>query len=1176
MTAFMLLNASAALPVTAAQPGIADGYTIVDTCYSPELDMYVAAAKNLSSQITPGVLLYSQTGEEWSVGRNINSMTHYAGKYTAQNVVWWEKEHIFVAIADNNVLTSQDGMAWVINSDLSGKSNSIVQTNGDALVINSRKTLRVFDDLLTPQIEMLASNSDIYGKALGVTDTEPYTYVIFDKSAAYVFSPKPEEAVLTEEAQFSDSICEEIEETAKDIGDICEEDEIFFGLGEDKLNLKAVSINNLTDNPVDAVYIPSSDAWAVIDGGSGLKLFDRATNKMSVLKTLTLTDAGSASESISAAAVGSGYIMVGAQNGNLYAAPETAAAVAEGEPVWERLEPGEGTERISGKIYSISSVNENTFFFATQKDTYTAVKTEEGWKYYDGLTSKLTSGGVTRIEIPESGSSETEIIPQSLTYAGRPSINKIDSVSLLCDLPEGISAQDIDGGIKIITNSTVSAHHKLTFEALAQNGQRLIFDVDIVDEDHVDVDGFEELATPQSGEGDKQYKYSAVVIGTDGKAMSRQAVMNVVSMPLGVEFDEESGMFTVHENAVEGDIILEIYSNGKPENVITKTIHVGKSHPAFIEIVSGASALRIPDTGTQTAQYAAVVYDQVMKEITDAQISWSVEAKSISTMSDIGINAQKGELSVGAPAYAGTIYVKAAAKTDSSVNAVKEVTLNYTDKRMAAEDLKALDIDTENPIENNMELKTEGGYGSTITWKSSDETLLLSDGTVIRPSREDKKVTLTAAAALNGKRAEQKFELTIKKADNLCKNGDFADGTSMGWLPEGGSVLNVLPEEGKNVLNVSGTGAYQEFTFTNNSSYAVEIEAKAKAGAVISLVSSVNGRFAQISCDGTYKVQKTTIDYRKQKDSFEEKISVQCSPEVTISSMKIYEITLELEKVTTAVNTAAYSKSQSDIDKAKALLEDFYDLPVRAQLYERLNSINTSASGGTGGGGGGGGAVSRPGSVAPSGTASNVNNVSSPAKQEDNYDDILDTYLLKFKDMKNHWAREDVEYMGALNIIDGNDAGEFVPDSNISRAEFAALITRTMGLEETPYENSFFDVVSEDWYSGYVQTVRSNDFMNGYDGLFNPNTAISREEIAKVIVEAYNSRTQTKLQQGKALYFNDIDDISYWAYDYVAEAAELGFVNGVTDELFAPKSPATRAQAAVMLKRVYDKLNPAD
>ncbi len=94
--------------------------------------------------------------------------------------------------------------------------------------------------------------------------------------------------------------------------------------------------------------------------------------------------------------------------------------------------------------------------------------------------------------------------------------------------------------------------------------------------------------------------------------------------------------------------------------------------------------------------------------------------------------------------------------------------------------------------------------------------------------------------------------------------------------------------------------------------------------------------------------------------------------------------------------------------------------------------------------------------------------------------------------------------------------------------------------------------------------------------MFKPNSAITREEIARVIVAAYNNKTNTSLQTGRTLYFNDLDDISHWAYDYIVEAADMGFIYGITDELFAPKQNATRAQAAAMLKRVYDKLHPTE
>lgn len=74
-----------------------------------------------------------------------------------------------------------------------------------------------------------------------------------------------------------------------------------------------------------------------------------------------------------------------------------------------------------------------------------------------------------------------------------------------------------------------------------------------------------------------------------------------------------------------------------------------------------------------------------------------------------------------------------------------------------------------------------------------------------------------------------------------------------------------------------------------------------------------------------------------------------------IKQLKVFEITLELNKVSSAVNKAVYSKSSTNINDAKKLVLAFYDLPIREELLDKLNSINPSSGGNSGGGGGGGG-----------------------------------------------------------------------------------------------------------------------------------------------------------------------------------------------------------------------------
>ena len=702
-------------------------------------------------------------------------------------------------------------------------------------------------------------------------------------------------------------------------------------------------------------------------------------------------------------------------------------------------------------------------------------------------------------------------------------------------------------------------------------------------EDHIDIIGRDVMAIPVSGDVSEQYEYSAEVIGTDGQSMKRDTVLEITSMPDDVTFDSKSNTFTLYEDTKPGEIVITAYSKVNPENRLEKHIKIDNPKPAKIELDEAPDEIYIPDNEISTHKYSASLYDQTDKMLPDEKAVWSVEAKDIKSMDGITMNRTTGELSVENKAVKGIVTVKSVSESDDEVVAQIDVKLNYTDFRIVKEDFAELGLDTLQAVTENLPLVTEGTLGSTIQWRSTNEDLIQTDGTVIRPSRENKKVTVTGVGEYNSATVENKYELIVKKADNLCVNGDLSNGTAEGWNPKGETVLTIEQEGEKNVLKSKGSGAYQTLIFTNDSSYGFNARVKAASGSKIRLVSEKAGIIAEITANGSYQDIKESHIYNKQKNSFEDKIYLECNGELLIEKLAVYEITLEYNAASSAVNKAYYSKSEADINAAKLLLDEFYDLPVRDDLYDKLNSINSSSGGSTGGsssgggGGGGGGSVSKKDPLPSTVNTDNpVNVIPVLTKPDDNTADELDTYLLRFKDMKNHWARADVEYMAELGVVNGDENDIFRPDDNVSRAEFATMITRAMELEETPYENSFFDVVTEDWYSGYVQTVRSNDYMSGYDGLFKPNSAITREEIARVIVAAYNNKTNTALQTGRALYFNDLDDISHWAYDYIVEAADMGFIYGITDELFAPKQNATRAQAAAMLKRVYEKLHPTE
>ncbi|MCZ8523104.1 MULTISPECIES: S-layer homology domain-containing protein [Paenibacillus] len=177
-----------------------------------------------------------------------------------------------------------------------------------------------------------------------------------------------------------------------------------------------------------------------------------------------------------------------------------------------------------------------------------------------------------------------------------------------------------------------------------------------------------------------------------------------------------------------------------------------------------------------------------------------------------------------------------------------------------------------------------------------------------------------------------------------------------------------------------------------------------------------------------------------------------------------------------------------------------------------------------------------------------------------------------FDDLASHWAQADVELLANKLVVDGVSADEFQPDRSITRAEFAALVVRSLSLNAVTTNTYFTDIESSAWYANTVASATYAGIINGYeDNTFRPNAEITREELAAMVVRAANyagiETSVSSAKQAEVLSkFEDADSI-VWANAEVAAAINAGLVNGLTDSEIAPVSEATRAQAATMLKR---------
>jgi hypothetical protein len=96
------------------------------------------------------------------------------------------------------------------------------------------------------------------------------------------------------------------------------------------------------------------------------------------------------------------------------------------------------------------------------------------------------------------------------------------------------------------------------------------------------------------------------------------------------------------------------------------------------------------------------------------------------------------------------------------------------------------------------------------------------------------------------------------------------------------------------------------------------------------------------------------------------------------------------------------------------------------------------------------------------------------------FDDISDSY----------WASDFIWFLSARIIVNGRSNDLYVPEGNVTRAEFITILTRmTPGIDpfSTP-SAGFLDVSPDDWYAKYIDWGVENGIVYGYgNGCFGPD-----------------------------------------------------------------------------------------
>ncbi|MGE5398079.1 MAG: S-layer homology domain-containing protein [Chitinophagales bacterium] len=151
------------------------------------------------------------------------------------------------------------------------------------------------------------------------------------------------------------------------------------------------------------------------------------------------------------------------------------------------------------------------------------------------------------------------------------------------------------------------------------------------------------------------------------------------------------------------------------------------------------------------------------------------------------------------------------------------------------------------------------------------------------------------------------------------------------------------------------------------------------------------------------------------------------------------------------------------------------------------------------------------------------------------------------------------KYISSKNLMTGYSDGSFKPDQAITRAELATILVKAKGLKlYKPAKPTFKDVKPGNWAYSYVETVYKAGLLKGYKDKFRPAAKATRAELSNTLLN------MTKESEPKTDLPQNIKDVknTHWAKNKIAVAIDANIVQPINAQSFAPNRNATRADTA--------------
>ncbi len=177
---------------------------------------------------------------------------------------------------------------------------------------------------------------------------------------------------------------------------------------------------------------------------------------------------------------------------------------------------------------------------------------------------------------------------------------------------------------------------------------------------------------------------------------------------------------------------------------------------------------------------------------------------------------------------------------------------------------------------------------------------------------------------------------------------------------------------------------------------------------------------------------------------------------------------------------------------------------------------------------------------------------------------------------QEHWAYEAVEFLYEHGVIKGYPDGNYVPDAEVTRAEFCAMVVSALRLREKTIDfiKEYKDVPQNHWAHNDIRLASFYDLVLGTpDGFFYPSDKVTRAQVISVVMNSLSTNDITQEQAIEILSkYPDAGDVPAWALLKTAKAVQNGLMYNTPghEHTLEPNRNALRGELAMF---IYNMMN---